>query len=76
MISLICIMNKIPVLIVGSPGSSKTLSVNIITKHLKSDLITNCDVDFVRQFPKLMVFYYQGSVASTSESILTQFANA
>jgi MoxR-like ATPase len=33
-----CIMNKIPLIIVGKPGSSKTLAMNIVTKSLKGKL--------------------------------------
>jgi hypothetical protein len=32
-----CLMNKIPLIITGKPGSSKTLAMNIVTKSMKGD---------------------------------------
>lgn len=32
--TFVCIMNKIPILIIGTPGSSKSLSVRILNSNL------------------------------------------
>jgi hypothetical protein len=33
-VMITCILNKIPLFITGKPGSSKTLSINLVTKSL------------------------------------------
>lgn len=33
-VTFVCVMNKIPVLIVGNPGSSKSLAVNYLASAL------------------------------------------
>lgn len=45
---LISIMNKIPFLIVGVPGCSKTLSVNLIQSNLKG---LDSKSPFYKKFP-------------------------
>jgi hypothetical protein len=32
---IICILNRIPLFIIGKPGSSKSLSMNLVSKSLK-----------------------------------------
>ena len=32
--SFVCLMNRIPILIIGNPGSSKSLSVRILAANL------------------------------------------
>jgi hypothetical protein len=33
--SLVCIMNKIPIIIIGNPGSSKSLAIQMLTSKLR-----------------------------------------
>ena len=33
--SLVCLMNKIPILIIGNPGSSKSLSIKMLNSNLR-----------------------------------------
>ena len=32
---LICILNKIPLIVIGNPGQSKTLALNILIRNMK-----------------------------------------
>lgn len=34
-VMFVCILNKIPLFLTGAPGSSKTLSLNLLVKSLK-----------------------------------------
>eukprot|EP00347_Sterkiella_histriomuscorum_P010832 403374756 len=61
-----CILNNIPLIITGKPGSSKTLAMNLITKSFKGLLSSKA---FFQQFPSIVPFYYQGSEQTTSKSI-------
>lgn len=61
--SFVCILNKIPVLLIGNPGSSKSLSVKLVISNLKGRFSKN---EFCRQFLAFMPHYFQGSESSTS----------
>lgn len=69
-ITVICILNQIPVFLVGKPGSSKTLTMQIISSNLQG---AQSDSAFWRRFPAVYVFQYQCSPMSDSHSIQYQF---
>ena len=69
----ICIINKIPLFIVGKPGCSKSLSILSILKCMNGKDSTK---SFFKDFPKVRTFKYQGSLISTSEGIKEVFNNA
>ena len=73
---LVCTMARVPVLIVGPPGSSKTLSYNIVVNNCrgqesKHDELKDCDI-----FKCLDPHPYQCSRKSTSTEIETVFKRA
>jgi hypothetical protein len=72
-VTIICILNKIPIFIVGKPGTSKTLAIQIIASNLQGKL---SPMPLWRQFPAVYIFQYQCSPLSTSASILYQFESA
>ena len=72
-ITFICIMTKLPLFIVGKPGSSKSLSIKILSENLNGENSFN---EFFKQFPKMICVYYQGSLNSTSEEIEQIFNKA
>jgi hypothetical protein len=61
-----CILNQIPLIITGKPGSSKTLAMNLINKSFKGNISSK---DFFKRYPTFLSFYYQGSEQSTSKGI-------
>ena len=67
------IIMKIPLIICGKPGNSKSLSVQLITENLKGD---DSKKPFLKNYPKLIPIYYQGSETSTSEGIKKVFEKA
>ena len=72
--SLFCAINaRIPLFIVGKPGCSKSLSVQLIFKSMKGESSKN---EFFKKLPKLVIFSYQGSLTSTSEGVETIFKKA
>ena len=72
--SLFCAINtRIPLFIVGKPGCSKSLSVQLILKSMKG---SSENEFFKKYFSKLVVFSYQGSLSSTSEGVETIFNKA
>ena len=68
--SFICIVNKIPLIIVGKPGESKSLSIQIIMKSMKGIYSKN---KFFQQYPSIIKFNYQGSITSNSKDIIKIF---
>jgi hypothetical protein len=76
----ICIYSKTPLFICGKPGSSKTISVNIIkntfVKKMQPDTIEKKKLEFFNGFKTIRQFYYQGSQQSTDVGIERVFKNA
>ena len=73
---IICTANHIPLIIVGDPGSSKTLSFNLAIANLKG---LESKVAFFRRtelFPSLDPHCYQCSRRTTSNEIQTVFSHA
>ena len=70
---LVCLMNRIPVIICGEPGCSKTLSFQLLLNSLRG---LDSKDDYFKTLPRLLVFTYQGSFQSTSEGILRVFDKA
>ncbi|KAK3256804.1 hypothetical protein CYMTET_34083, partial [Cymbomonas tetramitiformis] len=69
-VTLVCIFNRIPVFIVGRPGSSKTLTLQILGANLRG---AQSPEVFWRKFPALYLFQYQCSPLSTAQGIQQQF---
>ena len=66
----ISIITKIPLIIIGKPGTSKSLSGDLISKTLKGKYSKNT---FFRKFPEIKQIYYQGSESTNPEDIVKLF---
>ena len=69
----VCIDNKVPLIIVGKPGTGKSLSFQILYNTLKGEY---SDSPMFKKKGKLYRYYYQGSETSTAEGIEQVFAKA
>ena len=72
-VMLVCILNRIPVFVVGKPGCSKSLSIQLIRSNLRG---RDSKDPLFRELPQLYVVSYQGSESSTSEGIIKVFEKA
>ncbi|XP_028396105.1 uncharacterized protein LOC114520095 [Dendronephthya gigantea] len=72
-VMLVCILNHIPIFVVGKPGCSKSLSIQLIRSNLRG---RDSRDPLFRLLPQLYVVSYQGSEASTSEGIIKVFEKA
>ena len=72
-VMLVCILNRIPIFVVGKPGCSKSLSIQLIRSNLRG---RDSRDPWFRQLPQLYVVSYQGSESSTSEGIIKVFEKA
>ena len=68
---LFTIINKVPIFIVGKPGCSKSLSVQLINKAMKG---VSSNSQLFKYFPKLIINSYQGSMGSTSKGVDNVFS--
>ena len=74
--TIVCTCTHTPLIIVGAPGSSKTLSFNLVIANLKGqqsevDVFKNTDI-----FHSLDPHFYQCSRQTTSNEIETVFSRA
>ena len=69
----VCIDNTVPIIIVGKPGTGKSLSFQILFNTLKGE---NSESIMFRDRGKLYRYYYQGSDTSIAEGIEQVFAKA
>lgn len=67
---LVCILNRLPIFLVGKPGCSKSLAMKLIETHLRGP--DSAD-PFFRKLPQFYVIGFQGSFDSTSEGVLRVF---
>jgi hypothetical protein len=72
-VMLVSILNRIPVFVVGKPGCSKSLAIQLIRSNLRGK---DSKDPFFKTLPHLYVVSYQGSDSSTSEGINEIFEKA
>jgi MoxR-like ATPase len=70
---VVCIVNRIPAFVVGKPGSSKTLAMQVLSNNLQGEQSPR---KFWRRFPPVHLFQYQCSPMSTANGILGNFQRA
>ena len=69
----VAINSKVPIFIVGKPGCSKSLSMQLITKSMQG---TASEMPFFKKLPRIIIQSYQGSLASTSKGVENVFKKA
>ena len=69
----VTINTKVPIFIVGKPGCSKSLSVQLINKAMKGSSTTN---PLFNKFPRIIMNCFQGSMGSTSKGVKSVFKKA
>ncbi|CAM9145735.1 unnamed protein product, partial [Ectocarpus fasciculatus] len=70
---VVCCLAGVPLMIVGPPGSSKTLAVTIVAENARGEYSQS---RFYRAAPQLIPFRYQCSRSSTSHQIKAVFDRA
>jgi hypothetical protein len=72
-VMFVCVLNRIPVILCGKPGCSKTLAIQIIISNLKGKQSND---PYFKLLPELVAVSYQGTKTCTSESIQMVFERA
>jgi hypothetical protein len=70
---IVCISLRIPLFLIGKPGSSKSLAKSIILNSMRG---TNSESKLLKIFKEVQLFSYQCSQLSTSDTILKVFRQA
>ena len=69
----VSLVTNIPIIIIGKPGTGKSLSVQLINKCMKGKY---SDKGFFKEFPKIIQTYFQGSDSTKPEDIEILFEKA
>eukprot|EP00979_Chaetoceros_neogracilis_P001251 scaffold224_cov276-Chaetoceros_neogracile.AAC.26 len=69
-VTLVCSISLSPLVIIGPPSSSKTLSLNIIDDNAKR---LESPERFYRQLPPLSTYHYKCSSSSTNSEVSSMF---
>jgi hypothetical protein len=70
---VVCTLARVPLMIVGPPGSSKTLAVTVVDDNARG---LYSKTDFYKEHPSLVPFRYQCSRQSSSNDIEAVFESA
>ena len=62
----VSVITNIPLIIIGKPGTGKSLSVQLINKSLKGKYST---IKFFQNYPKIIQTYFQGSKSTKPEDV-------
>ena len=62
----VSLITNIPLIIIGKPGSGKSLSSQLIYKSMRGKYSTN---DFFKLYPSIIQSYFQGSDSTTPEDV-------
>ncbi|CAG8547803.1 405_t:CDS:2, partial [Scutellospora calospora] len=73
LVMIVCILTKIPVFIIGAPGSSKSLAIRLVSQNLKG---SDSNDKYFQELPQVYLIPYQGSSSSTSDGIIKVFEKA
>ena len=66
----VSIVTNIPLIIIGKPGTGKSLSVQLLIKSMKGEYSTR---KFFKLYPKLIHTYFQGSLSTTTIDVENLF---
>ena len=72
--ALYCIVNKIPLIICGKPGRSKTLCIQILQTSLKGKESSKSYL--CKLFPELIIYKIQGALNTKTEEVIKVFKKA
>ena len=69
----LAVVTKIPVIIVGKPGTGKSLSAQLIYNSMRGKYSKN---EFFKKYPPIIQKYFQGSESTKADEVTELFNNA
>ena len=73
LVMIVCILTRIPLFLIGAPGTSKSLAVQLISSNLRG---SDSNDKYFKNLPQVYLIPYQGSSFSTSDGIIKVFDKA
>ncbi|PKC63659.1 hypothetical protein RhiirA1_537611, partial [Rhizophagus irregularis] len=73
LVMIVCILTRIPLFLIGAPGSSKSLAIRLISSNLRG---SDSNDKYFRKLPQIYLIPHQGSSSSTSDGIIKVFDKA
>ena len=73
LISFVCIMARVPLFLVGEPGSSKNLALSLLIDKCRGEVAQNA---FLKRYPRVQSFPLQCSASTKSDAIGDVFVSA
>src|ERR1044072_6686020 len=73
LVMIVCILTRIPLFLIGAPGSSKSLAIRLISSNLRG---SDSNDKYFRNLPQVYLIPHQGSSSSTSDGIIKVFKKA
>jgi hypothetical protein len=73
LVMIVCILTRIPLFLIGAPGSSKSLAIRLISSSLRG---FDSNDKYFRNLPQIYLIPQQGSSSSTSDGIIKVFDKA
>ncbi|PKY42427.1 hypothetical protein RhiirA4_397377 [Rhizophagus irregularis] len=73
LVMIVCILTRIPLFLIGAPGSSKSLAIRLISSNLRG---SDSNDKYFRNLPQIYLIPHQGSSSSTSDGIIKVFDKA
>ncbi|GBC14823.1 hypothetical protein GLOIN_2v1781959 [Rhizophagus irregularis DAOM 181602=DAOM 197198] len=70
---IVCILTRIPLFLIGTTGSSKSLAIRLISSNLRG---SDSNDKYFRKLPQIYMIPYQGSSSSTSDGLIKVFVKA
>ena len=67
------VVTKIPLIIVGKPGTGKSLSAQLINNSMRGKYSKK---DFFKKYPQIIQIYFQGSESTIPEDVEKLFMKA
>jgi hypothetical protein len=71
--TIVCILTRIPLFLIGAPGSSKSLAIRLIISNLRG---SGSNDKYFRTLPQIYLIPYQCTLSSTSDGIMKIFDKA
>ncbi|CAI2200651.1 13522_t:CDS:2, partial [Funneliformis geosporum] len=68
-----CILTKIPLFLIGAPGSSKSLAIRLISSNLRG---SDSNDKYFKMLPQIYLIPHQGTTSSTSDGLIKVFEKA
>ena len=69
----LAVVTTIPLIIVGKPGTGKSLSSKLINNSMRGEYSKN---EFFKQYPQVIQIYFQGSKSNIPEDVDKLFNKA